>query len=212
MPKGYPNKKTPPPDGGSVQTESPISASVSRMSGFSSEQEMKDSLPDSTLTSEPDEKPRRKRRTKEEILAAKGGAGNIAIDADPNMSDPVYRKAVEKMRSAGISTTVKSGFKTAAIATNDANWELDDEEIDDIDGFSYVMSKKFPLMDPTRHWISMLLYFVALMGTMIFKRAVLSGEDSFLGKFTADFKKAFGFGEKPALDAQQLEDMKAHNV
>src|SRR5580698_5792558 len=108
-------KKVAPPEGGSVQSE-PVREAVKQMTGFQSEDEMAASLPENTMTPEPGEdaapvRVRRPRRTKEEILAARGGAP--AVEDDPLMMDPRYKREVEAMRSMGITTTVVSSFEGA---------------------------------------------------------------------------------------------------
>ena len=186
-----------------VPDKDAIREPIKQMTGFSTEKEMSDALPTSTMTNPDGEAPKRTRRTKAEIAAARGGAPGQSED-DVLMQDPKYRKAVEKMRSMGISTTVKSGFNTAALATDDKEWELNDDEVSDVDDFSYVVSKKYPLMDPTRHWIGMAIYFFALLGTLIFKRAAKSKADSWMKKLHSWFG-----GDDGEKTAQEIEDEKA---
>jgi hypothetical protein len=123
------------------------------------------------------------------------------------MMDPRYKKAVEKMRTAGLSNTVKTGFDTVAVITQEDDWKLEEEEVSDVDDFSYVCSKKFPILDPTRHWISMAIYFLALLGTLTFKRLAKAKGESFTKWLTELFK-----GEEEIKDAQTIENEKAGSV
>ena len=199
-------KKDAPPAGGAV-TE-PVREQIKKMSGSQSEQEMADALPTDTmqaplpgmedLTSTG--RPRRPRGPNKP-------RGAPMEEVDPLMLDPRYKKAIERMRSAGISKTVKGGFAGAAVMTKDPDWKLDEEEGEEVDDFSYVVSKKYPLMDPSRHWISMILYFVALIGTLIFKRAAKMKAESWMKKLS----EWFG-GEEEELDAQEKENVKAASV
>src|SRR5271170_4227270 len=132
----------------------PVPLPIKQMSGFASEEEMKASLPSNTMQGSGEEaRTRRPRKAKAP-----------EPEVDPLMSDPVYKAAVEEMRSAGLSTTVKAAFKTAAVATKDDEWELQRDEVKQVEGFSYVLSKKYDILDPTRHWVGMAIYFLALMG------------------------------------------------
>jgi general stress protein 26 len=62
-------------------------------------------------------------------------------------------------------------------------------------------------MDPSRHWVSMILYFIALLGTLIFKRAAKMKAESWMKKLS----EWFG-GEDEEPDAQELQDQKAGSV
>ena len=193
-----------PPPGGAVQPDA-IREPIKQMTGFATEQEMQAALPDNTMTApDAEEKPRKPRRSKAEMEAQRAREGGSQTPDDPNMLDPRYKKAVEKMRSAGISTTVKSGFKTAAVVTGDQVWDLEKDEADDVDDFSYVVSKKYPIMDPTRHWLSMAIYFLALLGTLIFKRAAKANVASWMKTLTDWFSS-----EPEEKDAQEKENAKA---
>jgi len=202
-------KATPPPDGGTVQATVP--EPIKNMTGFSSVSEMEENLPENTMQAAEGDEPkkvRKPRRSKEEMAKARGeSAAPVATD-DPLMQDPIYRKHIEKMRNKSISTTVKGGFDTAAAITQDDEWKLEPEEMDDIDGFSYVCSKKYPVLDPSRHWLSMTLYFFALLGTLIFKRAAKKNAENWMKKLG----DLFGFGEEEITDAQELENQKAGSV
>lgn len=192
-----------------AQPSNAVREPIKQMTGFESEAKMAESLPLNTMQADDGklgfgEAPRRKRRTKAEMDALRSGQ---QPDIDPNMADPRYRKAVEKMRSAGISTTVKAGFETAAVATHDDAWKLAPAEVEDVEDFSYVVSKKYAILDPTQHWISMAIYFLALLGTLIFKRAAKQGAETWLKKITSWFTP-----EEETKDAQERQEEKAESV
>ncbi len=202
-------KKDAPPAGGSVQVANePVREQIKKMSGSQSEEEMAAALPTDTMQSAlpgmedltPTGRLRRPRGPRKPKPIEE-------MEVDPLMQDPRYKKAVERMRSAGLSKTVKGGFQGAAVMTKDDDWKLDSEEEGEVDDFSYVVSKKWPIMDPTYHWISMILYFVSLIGTLIFKRAAKMKAESWMKKLS-DW---FGSGEEEK-DAQQVEEEKAASV
>jgi hypothetical protein len=196
-----------PPEGGSVREP------IKQMTGFSSEAEMAEALPDNTMVQANEEapRPRKARRTKEEMATyrASMGIGTSEPLDDPLMNDPRYKKAVEKMRSAGLSTTVKTGFETVGVITKDKEdiWPLKDDEFRDVDDFSYVVSKKFPVLDPTGHWWAMAIYFLALLGTLTFKRLAKSKSSNMMKWLTDLFT-----GPEEELDAQELENEKQASV
>jgi len=199
------------------QVEETVREPIKQMTGFSSAEEMADALPENTMQPlfEGDgEQPRqkRKRRTKEEMAAFRRSQGipdpyasssPAMAGTDDLMSDPRYRKAVEKMRTAGMTNTIDSGFSTAALITQDEEWKLQKEEREDVDDFSYVVSKKFPILDPTAHWFSMLIYFFAMMGTLIFKRAAKMNAETWMKKLHDMF-----VGEDVEKTAQEIADEK----
>jgi hypothetical protein len=196
-----------PPEGGAIQPADPnaVRTPIKQMTGDPDEIKMAESLPTNTLAGDPDAPVvRRKRRTKQEMAS---GRSIDPIEDDPLMADPVYRAAVEEMRAAGLSGTVKGGFETVAVITKDDEWELQKDEVRKVDGFSYVLSKKYVVLDPTRHWIGMLAYFLALMGTFIFKRAAKIKGDEWLASLHSLFT-----GDEKDKDAQEREDEKAQSV
>lgn len=184
MPRGYSKKKDaiesphPAPSPETVRTQ------IKMMSGHASEEEMAASLPDNTMTTPALEEPartRRPRRTKEEMAAARAAQ---AGEADPNMSDPKYVKYLAEMRGFGGASLVKGGFNVAAIAAKDESIRLQDEEEAKLDGYFYVMSKKYNVLDPTNHWFTMALYFFGLLGSFIFARVAKAKGDSIVKQFT----------------------------
>jgi hypothetical protein len=144
---------------------------VKQMSGHQTEEEMAATLPVNTMTlEETGTAPvaRRKRRTKEEMARARGELP--ASSPDPNMSDPKYVKALKDMQAFGGASIIKGGFDVAAIATHDPAMKLQEPEEERLDGYFYVMSKKYNVLDPTNHWFTMALYFFGLLGSFIFTR------------------------------------------
>lgn len=199
------------------QVEETVREPIKQMTGFSSAEEMADALPENTMQPLFDEgegtpRQRRKRRSKEEMAAFRRSQGipdpyapssPAMAGTDDLMSDPRYRKAVEKMRTAGMTNTIDSGFSTAALITQDEEWKLQKEEREDVDDFSYVVSKKFPILDPTAHWFSMLIYFFAMMGTLIFKRAAKMNAETWMKKLHDMF-----VGEDVEKTAQEIAEEK----
>ena len=78
-----------------VQSTTAVRPQIKEMVSPGSDENFEKSLPASTAGSgevaEVGEKPKRKRRTKEEILASRG---EVAPEVDPNMSDPRYARIV----------------------------------------------------------------------------------------------------------------------
>lgn len=199
-----------PPAGGSVQPVDGVREVVKQMSGHASEDELRDSLPENTMTDATSEasepaKPRKPRRTKEEMARLRGKEPEQELD--PLMSDPRYAKAVGNMRSAGMKKTVVGGFDTAAKITKDEAWELEKDEVEQVDDFSYVCSKKFPILDPTAAWWTMAIYFFAMLGTFIAKRVAQTQGDELIEKL-----REMVFGEEKQKTAQELQDEKAGSV
>jgi len=145
---------------------------VKQMSGHQTEEEMAASLPINTMALDATETApvaRRKRRTKEEMARARGELP--AGSPDPLMADPVYRKAIQDMQGFGGASLVKGGFDVAALAiTHDPAMKLQETEEERLDGYFYVMSKKYNVLDPSNHWFTMALYFFGLLGSFIFTR------------------------------------------
>ena len=185
---------------------------IKQMTGYESAEAMADALPTNTMQppegAAPGEPSKRKRRTKAEMEAARGKVAYSEPSLDPLMDDPRYREAIEEMRTAGLSTTVKTGFDGAALVTKDDDWKLEKDEFRKVDNFSYVLSKKYPILDPSNHWITMALYFFALLGSLIFKRMAKMNAESWSEKI----KEFFGFAEEPEKTAQELENEKAMSV
>lgn len=172
---GGPRKK--PAEGGAVTGDGfpsdPVRPQIQQMTGHTTEEEMAASLPDNTMTPTEEEAPRRKytRRTKAEMAAARGEVPATDPNIDPLMQDERYRKIVEKMRGKTLTTTVTKGFEIAAVSTKDESWKLEREEVTEVDDVSYVLAKRYPVLDPTNHWLSMAVYSFAILGGLIFKRA-----------------------------------------
>jgi hypothetical protein len=153
-----------------VPSPDAVRVQVKQMSGHQTEEEMAESLPVNTMALESEETApvaRRKRRTKEEMARARG---EVPAGLDPNFSDPKYVKALKDMQAFGGSSIVKGGFDVAALAMRDPAIKLQEPEEDRLDGYFYVMSKKYNVLDPTAHWFTMALYFFGLLGSFVFTR------------------------------------------
>jgi hypothetical protein len=155
---------------------------VKRMSGHATEEEMAAGLPENTMAlAEPEMatgKPKRK--------YAKRGA-QAEASADPNLSDPRYVKALADMQAFGGASIVKGGFDVAAIAMHDEKMKLQSDEEGRLDGYFYVMSKKYNVLDPSNHWFTMALYFFGLLGSFIFTRVAHKKGNSMIDQFTRWF-------------------------
>lgn len=168
---------------------------IKQMSGFATAEEMEASLPANTMTPpQGEEKPRRGRRTKAEIEAARGGQVPIA---DPLLNDPEYKKAIADMQAFGGSGMVNGGFSLAAKISHDDTMALSSEEKKRFDGFFYVMSKKYTALDPSGHWFTMLMYFAALLVSSIGTRFVAKKSDVINRKLGEFFGFNFDDEDKP---------------
>lgn len=191
-------KKLPPPAGGSIEhpidgvasDNSGINPQVMKMTGHQSEEEMAASLPTDTIAAQPEEdRPKRKRRSKEEIAASRG---EVNPTADPLLADPRYMKAISHASAFGAGKSIKGGFKIAGKIAHKPEIALDREEEEEVDLFFYAMSKRRALADPFATWWGSLLYFTVMMATLIGSRfAMMQGDH-----FQKQLAKAFGFGEK----------------
>ena len=174
---GRSKKSFPSPEAGAAETSPPeVRQQIKQMTGHASAEEMADSLPMNTMIASEEETPRRKRRSKEEIAASR--AGTATSSTDPNMVDPFYREAIEDMRAFGGGSIIKGGFSTMGVALHDEKIPLTKKEEKRLDGYFYVMSKKYNVLDPSNHWFTMALYFFGMLGSFIFARiAEKKGED-----------------------------------
>lgn len=200
------NKKEQPPAGGAVTepvSNSAVNPMVHKMTGHETEEEMANSLPTNTVTTEAgDDKPARKpRRSKAEMEA--GRAKVLSPDA-ALMEDKRYARAVGKATFFGAPKAVKGGFHLAANMANNPEIELNSGENEDIEDFFYALSKRRAVFDPYATWWTSLLYFLAMIGTLIGTRFVKAqGED-----FQKSLAKAFGFGAEPAPEAPEATEPK----
>jgi len=167
-----------------------VRVQVKQMSGHATEEEMIDSLPENTMTAAPaDETPRRKRRTKEEMAAARG---QKSVVSDPLLDDRKYQEALRDMQGFGGASIVKGSFDVAALAMKDEKISLQSDEEKRLDGYFYVMSKKYSVLDPTNHWFTMALYFFGMLGSFIFARVAEKKGESLVQQFS----RWFGLGEE----------------
>jgi hypothetical protein len=111
---------------------------ITQMLSPEDEKSFEDSLPVSTATTE-DEKPRKKRRTKEEMAASRGEV------IQPGPVDKRLERAKAKFASLGAGSSIKATFKGFGKP-------LTDDESEDVDDFFYLMSSKGSL-DPSQSWI-----------------------------------------------------------
>lgn len=164
----------------------PVRPQIQQMTGHANSEEMEASLPTNTMTlaADADEAPRRKRRTKAEMEASR--AGEVA---DPLMSDPVYRKHIEKMQTKTGGGIVTGGFNIASKVLDDPEVALNEDEQDDVKGCFYVASKKFGWgLDPSKSPWAMAFYLFGLIGTFIFKRVAAHKADEWTEQFKRWFK------------------------
>lgn len=172
MPKGFPNKKV----------DSEINLPIRDMLAPGSEDDFKDSLPDQTSTSDsgiPEEtRPRKKRRTKEEMAAARGEGQAAPVDKR-------LERAKAKASGLGAAKLVASGFKLA-------NAPLDDQEHEDVDDQFYLIANKAGV-DPTGSWIYVILYTLILLTRLVLSRTEM-GEQ--LKDLLKKIKELFFHGEK----------------
>lgn len=175
MPRGIPKKKnpemykdaTPPPTTAAPNTE-PVRPQIKQMTGFKSAEEMAASLPTDTMTSAPEERPRKYTRKPKQEEAPR----------DPLLDDPRYKKAIASMQGFGGPKIVKGGFSAVALATSEPAIALNGEEGEQLDDFFYVLGKRYQALDPSGHWFTMLLYFLSMLGTFIFTRVMSSKGNS----------------------------------
>jgi len=161
-------KRQQPAEGAAI-TESPditeVRSQIQQMSGYATAEALADAMPDSTVSGDPD-KPRRKRRTKEEMAASRG---QTSSNATPNdlLSDLRYQKAIERARGMGIPGAVKGGFKVAAVALKDETINITPDEETNLDDSFYILSRRLNF-DPANS-----IYFVVLYPIIIIMQMIL---------------------------------------
>lgn len=198
---GRPRKQ--PAEGGAITEPSvtpQVNDQIKQMTGFQDEGEMVSALPDSTSVPSDlvEDKPRKKRRSKEEMARVRGESPSQPV-GDPLMEDKRYQKALQNMNSDSGTGFVKTGFKVASLAKGDPTWQLQPDEAEKSDDFFYVLSKKYGWFDPTGSPITMAIYFVAMLGTFIASRVMKDKGDDIYAQIT----RWFGIGgtEEKADDA-----------
>jgi hypothetical protein len=165
-----PRKKSQPAEGGAVgggegSSPEPVRGPIKDMLAGGSEDDFKDSLPaetssEDTSSSPEASKPRRKRRSKEEIAREKGRG-----DAP---TDERLERAKAKASGLGGAALVKSGFTMAAKPLNS-------QEEEDLDDQFYLIANKAGI-DPTGSWLFLIIYTVALIARLIMVRTQLGEE------------------------------------
>lgn len=157
-PLGSKNK---PAEGGAVgvgETDQPqVRGPIKDMLAGGSDEDFKASLPEQTSTDgegslEPPT-PRKKRRTKAEMAASRGG------EAQP--VDKRLERAQSKMTGLGAAGLVTAGFTMSGKP-------LDEEEKEDVGDQFYLISKK--MGGNSESWIFIILYTIALLAKLVIIR------------------------------------------
>lgn len=159
MPKGYPKSKEQPAPGGAVREP------IKEMLAGGSDEDFKESLPDQT-SSEPsldsplESKPRKKRRTKEEMAAARGESAAPIIDKR-------LERAKGKCVGLGLAGIAEAGFMASGKP-------LDSQESEDVGDQFYLISNK--LGGSGDSWLFIIIYTIALLAKLIMIRTELGEE------------------------------------
>lgn len=159
----YIKKKDRPVEGAAVGggTQDAVREPIKDMLAGGSEEDFKDSLPEQTSDGDGSLEPpapRKKRRTKAEIAAAKGGSPQAPPDAR-------LERAKAKASGLGGAQLVESGFRLAGKP-------LDVTEKEDLDDQFYLIATKAGI-DPSGSWLFVILYTVALLARLVLSRTDL---------------------------------------
>jgi hypothetical protein len=179
------NNPAPPPEpltGAGVE----IRDAIKNMSGFENEEQLAAVIPESTATTLAGAETKRKRRTKAEMEAAKGGSIPSELENDPR-----YKKAVNNMSAFGGAKTVKAAFAVTGKP-------LDEQETSEVDDYFYVISRKFGL-DATKSGLFLSIYAVFLMLRLIVTR--MMGVTSI--NLWSQFSGLFGGQSEPESETEQ---------
>jgi len=180
MPKGYPKEK--PADGGAVREP------IKDMLASGSEKDFVASLPTETSSEDsgvPDElKPRKKRRTKEEMARSRGESTEGAP------VDKRLLRAQQKQGGLGLSSMASAGFTMAGKPLNS-------EEDEDLGDQFYLISNK--VGGNSDSWLFVIIYTIALLARLIMVRTELGEEvQEWMKKmFQPKPEKKEGKSEKP---------------
>lgn len=156
-----------------VPTDS-VRPEVLNMSGFTSAQELVDSLPDnSNISIGEDEKPRTRK--------PRGPNKKKLIETPMVQSDVRLQQALERMSAFGGSRTVKSAFSITGKP-------LDTDEQLDVDDYFYVLSKTKNL-DPTGSPIMLTIFAVVLMIRLVAVRLLGTNTAGLWEQFDGFFGK-----------------------
>lgn len=164
MPTGVYKRKEKPAEGAAVGGgQGEVRGPIKDMLAGGSEDDFKDSLPEQTSSEDaggsPEEQaPRRKRRSKAEIAAAKGEGPQAPVDKR-------LERAKAKASGLGGAALVKSGFQISGKP-------LDDTEAEDVDDQFYLIAQKAGI-DPSGSWLFVALYTLALLARLILSRTDL---------------------------------------
>jgi hypothetical protein len=153
-------KKEKPADGGAVR------APIIDMLAPGSDDDFKDSLPEQTSSEGSDElnpsKPRRKRRSKEEIAAARGEQTSAPVDKR-------LERAKAKCQGLGLASLAEGGFTMAGKP-------LSDTESEDVGDQFYLISSKIGGSGDS--WLFIVIYTIALLAKLVMIRTELGEEVS----------------------------------
>jgi len=161
MPRGIPNKK--PAEGGAIGggESTTINQPIKDMLASGDDKSFLESLPEQTSTEESDEhKPRKKRRSKEEMAAARGESPAPVVDKR-------LVRAQGKCAGLGLSSMASAGFTMAGKPLNA-------EEDEDLGDQFYLISNK--VGGNADSWLFIIIYTIALLARLIMVRTEL-GED-----------------------------------
>jgi hypothetical protein len=174
-----------PPAGGSVQPGEGVRPQVMQMTGHATEEEMISSLPENTnQPTGDDDAPRRTRRPRQ--------PRPVEPEADPLATDKRYQRAVGNGTFLGAPKIVKGGFSIAAKIADKEEIALNEDEAEEVDDYFYALSKRHPLGDPFATWYMSLLYFVAMIATLVGTRFAQAQGDEFQTRLA----RLFGYGPK----------------
>jgi hypothetical protein len=149
-----------------VSSVTAVRPQIKSMVSPGSDEEFEKTLPTSTAAPVGDAplgEQKRKRRTKEEMAAARGETVAPAPVVDPLMQDERYARIMADMTSGGGKEIVSFGFRFS-------NKPLTTKEENKLDDMFYVIAKRSKY-NPAESWFAFALYFLlAVLGPMIIER------------------------------------------
>lgn len=154
-----PRKPNQPAEGGSVREP------IKEMLAGGSDKDFKESLPDVTSSEDagsPEEmRPRKKRRSKEEIARERGDTPEVKVDKR-------LERAKGKAAGLGAAKLVESGFAASGKPLNE-------EENEDVGDQFYLIATKAGV-DPSGSWLFLIIYTIALLARLVLVRTELGAE------------------------------------
>jgi hypothetical protein len=150
-----------------ISSVTAVRPQIKAMVSPGSDEDFEKTLPTSTADSiKEGSEPKRKRRTKEEMAAARGEVVSPAPVVDPLMEDARYAAIMADMTSGGGKEIVSFGFRFSSKP-------LSVKEEKKIDDMFYVIAKRSKY-NPAESWVAFGFYFVfAVLGPMIIERTGL---------------------------------------